>query len=169
MQPPISDLASVFGIVAVLVAIVALVMESRRDRFALQADLLLRLDEKLHSPELKSLRRIAAEKLLHNENPNYELEEVLDYLSTIAFFYERKAIDTDLTYKNFSYWLGRYWLCGRTYVVEESRKHDPQGYQTLEKVAEVFVQRELKSGYPPFGEEILRAFLLEEARWTDSV
>lgn len=166
MQVSISDFASIFSILAVLIAIVALIIESRRDRLALQVDLLLRLDDKLQSPELKSLRQIAAQKLLSNERPNYELEDVLELFSTIAFLYERKTIDTDLTFKQFSYGLCRYWLCARSYVEEESRKHDPLSYKTLERVTQVFIEKELKSGHPPFSEEVLQDFLKEETRAT---
>lgn len=163
MQFSIGDIASTFSIVAVFIAIVALVIESRRDRLALQTDLLLRLDEKLHATGFKSLRRAAAQKLLVDERPNYELEEVLELLSTIAFLYERKALDSDLTYKQFSYWIDRYWVCGKSYVVETSRKYDPLSHKTLEKVAEIFIKTELRSGYPPFSDEVIQAFLQDEA------
>ena len=159
----ISDLASLFSMLAVLIAIIALVVEGKRERFALQADHLLRLDEKLHSPGSRSLRRAAARKLSRNKKPNYELEEVLEHLSTIAFFFQRKAIDSDLTFKQFSYWLVRYWLCGRGYVLEVSRKYDPQSYATLEQVADQFIRDELKGGHPPFDEALLQAFLQEES------
>ncbi|GAP09474.1 hypothetical protein BECAL_00618 [Bellilinea caldifistulae] len=166
MRISISDFTSLFSILAVLVSIIALVVEIRRDRLALQVDLLLRLDDKLHSPEFKALRQVAAQKLLSNERPNYELEDLLELFSTIAFLYERKAIDADLAFVHFSYWLDRYWLCARNYVEEESRKYDPLSYKTLERVAQLFVEKELKSGYPPFSEEVLQNFLKEETHAT---
>jgi hypothetical protein len=158
----ISEWASLFSIVAVLIAIIAMLLESRRARLSIKTDILLRLDDKLHSTEYKLLRRIAAQKLLIDEKPNLELEGILELLSTIAFFYVRRAIDTDLTYKQFSYWLDRYWLAGKLYVIEESRRYDPQSYQTLERVATKFIRREIRSGYPLFSEEVLKAFLEEE-------
>lgn len=162
MVVTLGDFASLFGIIAVFVAILALVIESRRERLILQTDLLLRLDEKLHSSEYLSLRRIAAQKILVGETQNYELEGVLELLSTIAFLYDRKAIDTDLTYKQFAYWLDRFWLCGKSFVYEESRKYDPLSYKTLERIAEKFIMKELESGYPPFSQEVLASFLCDE-------
>jgi hypothetical protein len=122
------------------------------------------LDDKLHSSEYVSIRKAAAKKLLKNKKPNLELEAILELLSTISFLYDRKAIDKELTYKQFSYWIDRYWLTGKQNVEDESRKYDPQSYITLEKIANIFIKTELKSGYPPFSEEILRSFLNEEAQ-----
>lgn len=81
----VSDLASLFSILAVLITLIAIIVENRRARLSLQADLLLRLDEKLHSQELKSFRRIAAKKLLKNERPNPE-DEMLNALAPLKTF-----------------------------------------------------------------------------------
>lgn len=158
----INDWASLFSIIAVLITLIAFIIESRSGRLALQTDLLLRLDEKLHSSEMMQLRSKASQKLLSGINPNHEVEQLLEHLSTIAFLYERRAIDADLTYKQFSYWINRYWLCAKDYVVSESRKYDPLSHATLERVAKKFISIEKKDGYPDYCDEILLAFLNDE-------
>ena len=162
MSTSLSDFASIFSIIAVLIALITLIIENRRGRLSLQADLLLRLEDKFHSAEAKVLRRKAATKLLKNKKPNHELEEVFELLSTITFFYDIRALDSNLVYKQFAYWIDRYWLSGKTYVEEECRKYDPNNYGTLEKVATFFIRKELKKGYNLYEAELLNSFLEEE-------
>jgi hypothetical protein len=130
---------------------------------ALQTDLLMRLQEKMDSPQIRSWRQTAARKLLAKEMPNSELGDLLDFFATIGFLYERKAVDTDLAYKNFSWWMIRFWLSAEDFVKEE-RKRDPLGWKTLEEITARLKERELKDGYPPYTAEGLQAFLQEEAR-----
>jgi hypothetical protein len=156
-------LAAWVGILAGPIAITGLVLEARRHRLALQTDLLMRLDARLGSVEVRSWRREAARKLIAGERANYELDDVLDFLGTISFLYERRAIDKDLAYRQFSWWLIRYWLCGREWVAE-GRKEDPLWCDTLERVANKLMEVERRRGYPPYSEDMLRSFLQDEAR-----
>jgi hypothetical protein len=162
MSFSINEFASLFSIFAVLIALITLISENRRGRLSLQADLLLRLEDKFHSAEAKSLRREAAKKLLKNKRPNRELEEVFELLSTITFFYDIKCLDANIVYKQFAYWIDRYWLIGRKYIEEECRKYDPNNFGTLEKVAMIFIKKELKKGYSLDNIELLNSFLEEE-------
>lgn len=162
MKLSLSEIASFFSMFAVLITLITLVVENRRARVSLQTDLQLRLEDKLHSAEYRAIRRKAAAKLLKNRKPNLELEAVLELLSTIVYFCERKAIDGDWAYQQFGYWIDRYWLCARQYVEEESRRYDPHSYRTLERVATGFISKERKDGYSPYSEEALNAFLCEE-------
>lgn len=91
-----SALTSIIGLFSAISAVVALLLESRRSRITLQTDLLLRLDEKFYCPEMTKMRQIAASKLLREEFPNYELDDLLDCFTTVAYLLERKALDMDL-------------------------------------------------------------------------
>ena len=156
------DWPSALGVVTVAIAILAVYIESRRSRFSTMVDLLLRLEDRVHSPEMKILRAEAAENTLRGRKDNYELEMILEELSTVAFLYKRKAIDTKLTYEMFAYWIDRYWLAGEKYT-KNIRKNDPMSYTTLEIVALSFIEKEKKDGYV-FSEEYLTDFLKEEMR-----
>lgn len=164
----IESVASISAIIGVFLALVALVIESRRDRFTLQTQVLLGLDERFQSSEIRALRQQAAANLIAKAPNNYQLSQVLDFLATIAFLYERKAIDQDLAYRNFAYWMVRYWLCSTEFVRTE-RILDPSGWMTLERTISGFVQKEKREGYPIYTDEILEAFLLEESGQFDAL
>jgi len=119
----------------------------------------------MESHEIRSLRRTAAKKLLTGETPNYELNDVLNFFGTVSFLVESKAINPDLAYKEFSWWLIRYFMCARDHIMEERVTNDPQGWITLEKVALRLIEQEQKRGYPPdsYSKEVLHLFLVEEA------
>ena len=156
-------ITSLVSIVGVTIALAALALETRRERLALQVDILMKLQDKWECFDMLKSREAAAKRLLASELVNYELGDVLEFLAVIGFLYERKAIDTDLAYKEFSYWMIRYWLCAQSYV-EQERRIDPQSWLTLEHIVEVMKKRELKEGYPPYTQDLLHAFLEEEAR-----
>lgn len=160
-----SAISTIIGLVTAIIAVGALILETRRSRVALQTEALLSLVEKMDSPEVKTFRMTAAQKLLAHEMPNYELSDVLDFFGTIAFLADSGAIDFDLTYKEFSWWIVRYWASAEDYIKKE-REIDVQGWVTLEKVVKRLVLLEKKSGYPPesYSSEALHAFLLEEAK-----
>jgi hypothetical protein len=52
-------------------------------------------------------------RLLKEEYPNYELEDVLDFFTTLDLLVEYNALDARLTYEVFTYWVTRYWCCAK--------------------------------------------------------
>jgi len=156
-------ITSIVALVSAIFAIVALLVESRRSRIVRQTDLLLRLDEKFYGPENIKMRQNAAKKLLKEEFPNHELEDLLDSFSTVAMLVECKALDMDLTYLLFEYWIIRYWYSAQKYV-RESRRFDPETWSTLERLVNKLVAERSKRGQPLPSEEELLRFLKEEAR-----
>lgn len=131
-----NGLTSIVSVVGVLTALIALIIENRRGRLALQIDIMMRLQDKLESQDMLNCRIIAAKKLLSRDRMNYELGDILNFFATIGFLYERRAIDTDLAYKEFSYWMIRYWLCAEIYIAQ-SRSTDLQSWRTLERIVQV--------------------------------
>lgn len=162
-----SALSSIVGFVAVIVAVIALVIETRKSRFALETEVILMLTKRMDSGIVRSLRRAAAKKLLKGETPNFELEEVLGFFGTVAFLVESKAINPDLTFKEFSWWMIRYWLCAEDHV-RKARITDPLCWATLERVVKKLADREQKAGYAPPSAEMLQAFLQCEAELLES-
>ncbi len=163
LQLDYNFIASTTSVVAVIITLVIFIIEARHSNLALKTELLLNLQEKFDASEFREIRKTAARKLLNREDPNYELSDVLDFFASIGFLYQRKAIDQDLAFNNFSYWMIRYWLCSEEYIAQE-RQVDILGWVTLEKITIVLMKREMKSGYPPYTKELLTRFLQEEGR-----
>ena len=158
----LETIAMIASIIAVFVAIVALILETRGQRLALQSDLLLKLQDKFDSTQMRSWRIINARKLRKNEAPGLELEEILGFFSMMGFLVQRKALDHSLVYKEFSYWIVRYWRCAEGYVQEARRAH-PAVWKSLEYIAKKYMKWEQKEGFT-HSEKDLQAFILEETQ-----
>lgn len=141
-----SAVSSIVGIVGILIALIALLDEMRISRISLQTETLLSLDDKLHSPEMKQLRQIAAQKIINQDLQNDELGDVLEFLGGICFLIRFRAINPELAYRNFSWWIIRFWLSGEAYI-REVRKLDPFSWVTMEKVVKELIKKERNQGY----------------------
>ena len=150
------------AIVGVLVALGALIFETRRSRLALETESILSLTERMDSSRLRHLRRTAAGRLISHEEKNRELSEVLNFFNTIAVLVESKALNDNLAFREFSWWMIRYWACAVEYVGAE-RKTDPRGWGSLERVVTRFAKLEKNWGYPSPSDEHLKEFLQSEA------
>lgn len=150
------------GLVPSLVAVIALYFEGRRNRIALQTELLLNLNEQICSRDMKLLRKKVAINLLQDRKPNYELGELLDFFSMVCYLYRCRATNTDLLYNQFGWWIVRYWLCAREWI-KNVRIVDPDGWVTMESVSEEFIAREMKDGHPMLSDAMLKKFLEVEA------
>ena len=154
---------SVVAVVAACVAAITFLWEVRSAKRSLQTQAILSLMDMFN--ELRPARRECAVKLLNGELPNYALFDVLDLLSTVAGLVEDHAINRRIAYREFSWWIIRYWLAARDAIAEDHRI-DPDSYGTIERVAKRLMTMEMKSGYTPeyYSGEVLRRFLLQEAR-----
>lgn len=65
--------SSIIGFAGIIIALMALLFETRRSRIALKTETLLTLDERMRSPDTKSLRKAAAKKILAGDLQNEEL------------------------------------------------------------------------------------------------
>lgn len=157
-------LASIIGLITAVCAVVTLFLEERRGRIMLQADLLLKLDERFSGQAMCKKRRIAAQKLLKKESPNNELDDLLDYFDTVANLLEQKALNTKLTYKTHEYWIIRYWYSAKEHVAG-ARHVDPESWLTLEHLVNKLETQRMKMGQRPIVREELDRFLREEASY----
>lgn len=155
-----NSITSLVSIFAVFITLIFFIIETRHSNLSLKTDLLFKLQEKFDSSEFRQIRASAAKKLINNEMPNYELSNVLDFFASIGFLYDRHAIDQDLTYQNFSFWMIRYWFCSEEYILHQRETYP--GLRHLEKLTEIMHVKELKDGYPALTKELSTQFLLEE-------
>ncbi len=90
------------GIGAILTAL-GLIAQMSHQGAQLKADVVLRINDRFDSREVREWRHRAATKLLqNNRKPNYELEQVLEFLSTIAPFNKQRINDRSNVYDEFS-------------------------------------------------------------------
>jgi hypothetical protein len=156
------------SLLTIFIAIIALIVQTSHSRRALQTDALLRSFERFESDKLRAFRRIAAWGLLHKGSTISEfsaIEEVLEFFGDVAFLINSKAINGRLAYNQYSWWLIRYWLCSKEYVITV-RNFDPFSWVTLEKIANKLISEEIKEGYTDkdYSREKLEKFLEEESR-----
>lgn len=156
----ISDIASLVGIFTSIVAIVGLVIELRSSRLSLQTQTLLDLEARFYSQEMKSLRQIAARKLLGSSSFNCELEDTLDFLHSVVMLIERRVIDKKLDMEFYKYWIARYWLAAESYIATLREVDDPHTYKKLEQLARTIIQQSPEINY---SSEAMRTFLIKEA------
>ena len=162
-----SAVGAIGGLFSVTVAVVALLLQGRRARIALQTDLLLKYYDRFYSPEMHKTRQTAAQQLLAGKSPNYELEDVLDYFGIIGALLERKALDHKLAYGLFDWWILRYWSCAQEYINarrQYSADPDPEMWAYLDRLVGELRDYRKEHGSPAIPQSALRSFLEEEAR-----
>jgi len=99
------------------VAVLTLLSESKRSRFSLGIDLLLKLEERFEGQEMLRIRRKAARSLLKKSGDG--IDDVLNFFKTIGLLVRKGALDGKMVWHSFSYWIHRYWLTTNEYIKEE--------------------------------------------------
>jgi len=154
---------TLIGFVSVAIAVIALRMETKRSRLAIQADVLFRLDERFSSEHMRKTRQTAAQKLTSGDLDNEELSDVLDFFSNIAFMVKADALDTQLAFDAFEYWLVRYWYASQDYV-RQARQYDSGSWASVEYLVARFEQiKERQKAPRTVSADALKHFLTEEA------
>lgn len=151
----ISDIISLFGF---LIAICALILESRMTRLALYTQAILDLNKEFYAGKMYSLRVSAAKKILTKKKANRDLSDILDFFTDIAILAERGALDKKLAYDLFSYWMIYYWEISQN-VINSARKNDPESWLVLERLVKK-VSKEQSLDLSP---DAITSFLKEEA------
>lgn len=105
---------------ASIVALLAVILDGRRSRFALGCDLMLRLTEQFDSERFRHVRRESAAAI--RRGVSEEAEEVFDFLETVGVLFRRGALDGEVVWCMFSNSLYYYWHAGLDHIREERRK-----------------------------------------------
>lgn len=114
--------AALAAVAAALAAIAALVAESKRSRFAQSVELLLRFEDRFASPEFLGIRKRAVEGLAAGNAG--ECDDVLDFFETIGLLVKKGALDPQMVWSSFSYWLLHYTVAASEYI-SKARSADP--------------------------------------------
>jgi hypothetical protein len=131
-----SALASGVGII---VAVIAIVVESRRSRFVSGVELIMKLDEKFESNEFRRRRARAAEHLKSDFKDGMEgqvaLEDVLNFFEMLGFFHRKGAVDSETVWHTFGTWVVSYYALSRDYIAL-CRQEDVAWYRELTSLYE---------------------------------
>ena len=135
------------GAIALVTAIAALIVaivthgQLKHSRFALGVDLLLKLEAQFDQPEMKAARKSAAKALIpklaaHEKLVSADLEPVLDFFETLGLLVSQHAVDEELAWNSFSYWLLRYFDLAHDQIkARRTLESDWTYYENFERFA----------------------------------
>ena len=139
----------------------------RHSRLALGVDTLLKLESQFNSPEMRIIRAKAATGLQKHIETD-ELYEVLGFFETVGLLSRKKAIDAELLWHTFMWWLTSYYqLCKHMTIRQRLEEADPTYWSELEhlvnKIEQVEKRRRGLRKLKPIPAEKLSYFLASEA------
>ena len=113
---------------ALIVTIVAQILESRRSRAARNVDLIIEFDERFENEEMKKKRKVAGDFLSQHRSSSKEdklwrqVDDVIDFFEVLGTCVRMGHIDIELAYRFFFYWVDHYWLACSGYINAIQRK-----------------------------------------------
>ncbi|MGH9595805.1 MAG: DUF4760 domain-containing protein [Edaphobacter sp.] len=146
-----------------ILAVVAFTWLVHRARFNQSIDLLFKQENDFFGPAKKLQRVKAAHDLLAGNS--LEAEPILDFFETMALLQRRKALDKEMVWHTFFYWIDHYYEATKDSIANR-QSADPLVWKDLvEFVAALrkFQSQRLGSTpYRPPSPEQVTAFLKEE-------
>ena len=141
----------------------AFLHQVKRARFKQSVDLLFRLENDFFGPAKKLQRVKAAKELLAGQT--LEPEPILDFFETMPLLLRRGALDREIVWHTFFYWIDRYYQATEN-AIADRQKIDPLVWKDLSLVvADLRTYQSSQPGtrtyHPPDAQEIAR-FLEEE-------
>lgn len=132
---PSCDSLTAWGTIATaLIAIVAVVLESRSGRLSRAADVTLRLIDKFDDDKMLILRHKAATSIRDFRQGRGEIgkdvENVLDFFETMSMFCQNGVIDKRIVWHSFYHWIRGYYWSAKDFI-DMRREGDPKVYEDL--------------------------------------
>ncbi len=152
------SLTDALGIVSLIVATAAVVAAGYQAyllRFSLKVESLLALERKFNELGYRKSRHHAARQLLANA-PEADVEEVLDFLDTVGLLVRRRALDKEMVWHTFFYWIHGYWHAAAE-VIERERRKNPRVWEDLPELYNCLLVIENRKGIQR--QEDIREFL----------
>jgi len=162
MHPILSWLPVTLSTVGTTLALVAFAYQVHRARFNQSVDLLFRLENDFFGPA-KRVQRAKACRDLQGGNA-LETEPILDFFETMALLLRRKALDPEMVWHTFYYWIEGYYAAASPHI-QERQKMDPLVWKDLPQLVTFLHAFNAKQhGKPthPLSPEEIQAFLVEE-------
>jgi hypothetical protein len=164
-----NSVAALSAAVAAFFSFVALVLtyfQIKQFRFAHSVDLVFDLEHRFDAPEMINDRKLAAKALLGG-TCGQEIEPVLDFFETLGVFVRRNAVDEELVWNSFSYWVLRYAVLAHSQIEARRKEESDSTYwQEFESLVKRLTRIETKRRHlkspPSFSKEQLKSFLIGE-------
>lgn len=170
------------AVVTALIAVYAVMSETRRSRFSQGIDLIQKMSDEFVEPGFQKHRSAAARFLLQSasspegtqelanqnafERPtSLPLDEVLDFFQFMAVLARKGVIDKELTWNSFFYWLDCYYTLAWDYIVFW-RQSSPSVWDDIDWLHRQLIGIEKKhnpQSYHSPTPEMLSVFLSDEA------
>ena len=149
--------------VGVIVTVWSLQSQLASSRFAVSVDLLGKMDERFNGAAMLKKRTEAATALLKKKDYGMA-DDVLDFFETIGLMMHRGALDEEMVWNTFCYWIDGYWRAAQPYIQSE-RQGDPVVWTEFEYLEERCLAFEKRKTRGHNTEEVsLQEFLNYEAR-----
>lgn len=129
---------SIATALAVLVAVVAIVVDGRRSRCAAGVDLIMRLNNQFGSATFRKTRCNAARYLRDTDdydNPCDALYDVLNFFAMVAYLRYQGVLDSFTIWYTFGEWLIPYYRLSEP-IIARWQKLDPTDYGWLTQLCE---------------------------------
>jgi len=117
-------LTALAALTTALLAVFSLIMESRRHRFALGVDLVLRLEDQFGTPRMYTNRAKAAHAFQQGDYSlaANEIDEIIDFYEGVAYFVDHGALDRRLAWTFFFSYMYRFHHLAKEYIDKERRR-----------------------------------------------
>ena len=160
----VSSIAAWAGLASALVAIAAILVESRRARLATGVDLLMRLTNQFDSAEMRETRKRAAIGL-RSHAPD-KANPIFDFFEMVGYFVKRGILDKEASWFMFGYWVCNYWSAASSHI-RDAQAQDPTLWSDFEYLYGVACDQERRGRIRAFPAVVpaqsIAKFLDEEA------
>lgn len=158
--------AAAIAAVASLIALILTYFQLKQFRFAHGVDLIFELEDRFDAPEMMKARKVVA-KALQKRTSVQEMDTVLDFFETLGILVRRHAVDKELAWNSFSYWVLRYAVFTRDHIDARRRAESDNTYwEEFEFLVDCFTQVETRKRHlklpQSFSNVQLDKFLKEE-------
>ena len=113
-----ASVSAVAASVAALVAVAALYIQGLRARSILRIELLFRFNDRFSDEHLRAARSSAANALLNNAKDLGDVDDVLDFFESMGLMVQHKALDPEMVWSEFSFWIDGWWCAAFKYIQE---------------------------------------------------
>jgi hypothetical protein len=150
--------------VGVILAFAAFAWQVHRARFNQSVDLLFKQENDFFGTAKKAQRVKAARDLL--DGKILEAEPILDFFETMALLMRRGALDQEMVWHTFFYWIDHYFEAARDRIVQRQTEDDALVWKDLVGLVATLrkfqAKRQGGAPYRPPSAEQVTAFLEEE-------
>ena len=166
-----SLLTSIATVLGVLVALMAIIIQMRQNRIALGVTLIRDMEKQFDDTEFKRIRLEVAMRLYFRKEAEplpLSGEIIMDFFDGMGIYQCKGAIDKEITWVMFYYWLGHYWQLLKkqadTFEAQHSGVEYYKNFRLLYHDMTIFGRKKRKM--PPeneyFTKERLENFLKDE-------